>query len=36
MGDPAGIGPEIVAKAIISLPKRLRKRIVVFGTLSAF
>lgn len=31
MGDPAGIGPEIIVKAIAEAPAWLRPRIVVFG-----
>ncbi len=36
LGDPFGIGPEVVAKAISLLPKRLRKRLVVIGCKAAF
>jgi 4-hydroxythreonine-4-phosphate dehydrogenase len=31
LGDPAGIGPEIVAGAIAAAPAALRQRLVVFG-----
>ncbi len=31
LGDPSGIGPEIVARAIAALPKDRRSRVVLFG-----
>jgi len=31
LGDPAGIGPEIVAAALAAAPAALRRRIVVYG-----
>ncbi len=31
LGDPAGIGPEIVARAVAAAPAALRQRLVVFG-----
>jgi 4-hydroxythreonine-4-phosphate dehydrogenase len=31
LGDPAGIGPEIVAAALVEAPEAWRRRIVVFG-----
>ncbi len=36
LGDPFGIGPEVVAKAISLLPKRFRQRLVVIGCKAAF
>ncbi len=35
-GDPAGIGPEVILKSFLSLPKRIRNRITVFGDISYF
>ncbi len=32
MGDPSGVGPEIVCKAVAGLPPAQRRSIVVFGT----
>jgi 4-hydroxythreonine-4-phosphate dehydrogenase len=34
MGDPSGIGPEIVARAVAAAPLTLRRRITVFGDAS--
>jgi 4-hydroxythreonine-4-phosphate dehydrogenase len=31
LGDPAGIGPEIVAAALVAAPAQLRARLVVYG-----
>jgi 4-hydroxythreonine-4-phosphate dehydrogenase len=31
LGDPAGVGPEIVAAAIAAAPAALRRRLIVFG-----
>jgi len=31
LGDPAGVGPEIVAAAVMAAPAALRRRLVVFG-----
>ena len=31
LGDPAGIGPEIVAATLIAAPREWRERIVVYG-----
>jgi 4-hydroxythreonine-4-phosphate dehydrogenase len=31
LGDPAGIGPEIVAAALAAMPEEWRKRVVVYG-----
>ena len=31
MGDPAGIGPEVIVKALTSLPLRRRARFVIYG-----
>jgi 4-hydroxythreonine-4-phosphate dehydrogenase len=31
LGDPSGIGPEIVARAVTDLPAALRQRLVIFG-----
>jgi 4-hydroxythreonine-4-phosphate dehydrogenase len=31
LGDPCGIGPEIVAKTLETLPQPMRERVVVFG-----
>ncbi len=35
IGDPGGIGPEIVAKAVASLPAARRRQIVVIGDIGA-
>jgi 4-hydroxythreonine-4-phosphate dehydrogenase len=32
MGDPAGVGPEIICKALAGMPAEARDRICVFGT----
>ena len=31
LGDPSGVGPEIVARALASAPAELRQRVTVFG-----
>jgi 4-hydroxythreonine-4-phosphate dehydrogenase len=31
MGDPSGVGPEIICKALADLPQQMRHSIVVFG-----
>jgi 4-hydroxythreonine-4-phosphate dehydrogenase len=31
LGDPSGIGPEIVARALCALPKEKHSRVVIFG-----
>jgi 4-hydroxythreonine-4-phosphate dehydrogenase len=33
MGDPSGVGPEIICKALADLPQEQRQATVVFGTL---
>jgi 4-hydroxythreonine-4-phosphate dehydrogenase len=35
LGDPSGIGPEIVARTLVEAPAALRERCVVFGDLDA-
>lgn len=35
-GDPCGIGPEVILKALVALSGRLRERLVVIGDLAVF
>ncbi|VAX19663.1 4-hydroxythreonine-4-phosphate dehydrogenase [hydrothermal vent metagenome] len=35
-GDPAGVGPEVILKSFPRLPKKLRCKLTVFGSLSCF
>ncbi len=35
-GDPAGVGPEVVLKSFVALPKSIRNRITVFGDIEYF
>ena len=35
LGDPGGIGPEIVVKALAALPSETRRRIVIIGDIAA-
>lgn len=35
-GDPAGVGPEVILKALPKLPEKLRRKLTVFGSLSYF
>ena len=35
LGDPGGIGPEIVVKALAALPSDMRRRIVIIGDITA-
>jgi 4-hydroxythreonine-4-phosphate dehydrogenase len=35
-GDPAGVGPEVILKSFPALPKKLRGKLTVFGSISYF